>query len=135
MHAIEQGHIVPICSADDVARARRQAGALAARLGFGQADQTRLATAVAELARNVVAHAGLGRCEIRDDSDHYCNSVRVVVEDHGPGIADLGLAMRDGGAHGGQGGGLAGTRRLVDSFSIESCPGLTRITISLTGPR
>jgi serine/threonine-protein kinase RsbT len=130
MYAVEQNNIVQIRRPDDVVRARRQAGELAAQLGFCKADQTRLATAVAELTRNVVAYAGLGRCEIRDDSDLQCNSVRVVVEDHGPGIADLELAMRDG-----HGGGLPGTRRLVDSFSIESGPGLTRVTISLTGRR
>jgi len=133
MSVAEQSHMVPICRPDDVVRARRKAGELAALLGFDKADQTRLATAVAELARNVVEYAGLGHCEIVDDSDHYCNSVRVVVEDHGPGIADLALAMTD--ANGGRGCGLPGTRRLVDSFHIVSGPGLTRVTISLTGRR
>jgi len=117
---------------DDIVRARRAARELAARLGFGNADQTRLATAVSELARNVIEYAGYGECRIRDDSDQAVWRVAVSVEDHGPGIANVELAMQDGySTGGGLGAGLPGTRRLCDSFAIASVPGHTCIDISL----
>lgn len=116
----------------DVVTARRAARARCERLGFGRADQTRLATAVSELARNVIQYAGQGRCLILDDTHAGHQRVRVIVEDQGPGIADLELAMRDGySSSGGLGAGLPGTRRLVDEFQIVSRPGLTRVTIAL----
>lgn len=116
----------------DIVLARRQSRELAMHLGFGNADQTRLATAVSELARNVIAYAVHGECHIADASDTDFRRVTVVVEDQGPGIADIELALQDGYSSGGSlGAGLPGTRRLVTSFAIESRPGLTRVSISL----
>ncbi|WP_426191029.1 ATP-binding protein [Massilia sp. DWR3-1-1] len=124
---------VPINCAADIVQARRCVRQLGAALGFGYADQTRLATAVAELARNVVDHAGAGVCRIDDVSDAAWRCVRIVVEDHGPGIASIERATQDGvSGGGGLGAGLPGVRRLTDSFMIESRPGLTRVTISLS---
>jgi serine/threonine-protein kinase RsbT len=123
---------VAIHNAGDVVLARQLARRLAAQLGFGKADQTRLATAVSELTRNVIEYAGNGECLVFDASDDVFRCIRIVVEDHGPGIADLGRAMQDGYSTGGSlGAGLPGTKRLVNSFLIESSPGLTRITISM----
>jgi serine/threonine-protein kinase RsbT len=122
---------VPINCVADIVQARRRVRELGAALGFGYADQTRLATAVAELARNVVDYAGAGVCRIDDVSDAAYRCVRIVVEDHGPGIASIERAMQDG-LGGGMGAGLPGVRRLTDSFMIESRPGLTRVTISLS---
>lgn len=125
--------VVEVRETKDIVLARRLARELAASLGFGKADQTRLATAVSELARNVVEYAGSGECKIFDVSDSLFSCVKVVVEDHGPGIADIERAMQDGFSTGGSlGAGLPGTRRLIDSFKIESQPGLTRITITLS---
>ena len=125
--------VVEVRETKDIVLARRLARELAASLGFGKADQTRLATAVSELARNVVEYAGNGECKIFDVSDVLFSCVKVVVEDHGPGIADIDVAMQDGFSTGGSlGAGLPGTRRLIDSFKIESQPGLTRITITLS---
>ncbi|MDY7579159.1 anti-sigma regulatory factor [Herbaspirillum sp. RTI4] len=124
---------IDIRTTNDIVTGRRKARALAAALGFGMADQTRLATAVSELARNVVEYAGSGSCEIIDASDAIFHCVTVIVQDNGPGIADIDSAMRDGFSTGGSlGAGLPGTRRLADSFMIESKPGLTRITISFS---
>ena len=111
----------------------RQAGREAAKeLGFGLADQTRLATAISELARNVVQYAGAGQCIITDESDEEFIKIRVVVEDHGPGIPDIERALRDGFSTGnGLGAGLPGTKRLVHEFRIESKPGHTRITVGM----
>jgi len=112
----------------DIVGARQAGREMARALGFGSADQTRLATAISELARNVIRYAGEGVCFISDESDGRESKVRVVVEDHGPGISDIDAAMTDGfSTGGGLGAGLPGAKRLVHEFHIESRPGLTRI--------
>ncbi|MFT5534843.1 MAG: serine/threonine-protein kinase RsbT [Burkholderiaceae bacterium] len=131
--SFEPDAIVAICNTGDIVLARRLTRQLAACLDFGSADQTRLATAVSELTRNVIEYAGHGKCHIFDASDATFNSIKVVVEDHGPGIANVAQAMQDGYSSGGSlGAGLPGTRRLVDSFMIESRPGLTRVSITMS---
>lgn len=116
----------------DVVRARAEARRLAGTLGFSPGDQTRLATAVSELSRNVLLYAGRGQCEISDISTPESIGIRIVFEDNGPGITDTALALQDGySTSGGLGAGLPGTRRLMDSFAIESRPGLTRVDIAL----
>jgi len=116
----------------DVVMARRSGRDMAKSIGFGSADQTRLATAISELTRNVIKYAGDGECTIYDESNDECNRIRVVVEDHGPGIPDIETAMTDGFTTGGTlGAGLPGTRRLVKEFNIESQPGLTRVEIAM----
>ncbi len=125
--------IIAICTTADIVVARRLTRQLAACLGFGSADQTRMATAVSELTRNVIEYANHGECRISDASDGAFNCIKVVVEDHGPGITNVAQAMQDGYSTGGSlGAGLPGTRRLVHSFMIESRPGLTRVTISMS---
>lgn len=127
---------IVIADSSDIVRARGAVRLLAADIGFGIADQTRLATAVSELTRNVVQYAGCGSCEIVDTSVSGEMGICVVVEDHGSGIPDIDLAMKDGYSTGGSlGAGLPGTRRLMESFAIESSPGLTRVTIGLSRQR
>lgn len=127
---------VPILDASDIVKARGVARQVAERIGFGLADQTRLATAVSELARNVVQYGGDGFCEIVDASDENTMRLRILVEDHGPGIDNVDNAMKDGySSSGGLGAGLPGTRRLMDEFVIDSEPGLTRISIALVRKR
>lgn len=127
---------VTITQTADIVTARRMVRELSEALGLGKADQTRLATAVSELTRNIIQYAGSGTCRVEDASDATLRRVRVVVEDSGPGIADIDLAMRDGYTTGnGLGAGLPGTRRLVDEFHLESRPGLTRVTIALSKPK
>lgn len=124
---------IAVHNTGDIVLARRIARQLAEKLGFGRADQTRLATAVSELARNVIEYADNGECHISDASDATFRCIKIVVEDHGPGIPDTEQAMQDGySTGGGLGAGLPGTRRLVDSFLLESRPGLTRVTISMS---
>jgi len=123
---------VVIVDASDIVRARSVARQIAQQIGFGLADQTRLATAVSELTRNVVQYGADGSCDISDASRETAMCIRVLIEDHGPGIADLDKAMQDGySTGGGLGAGLPGTQRLMDEFAIESVPGLTRISIAL----
>ena len=127
---------VPICQTSDVVLARSTARQKASKIGFGLADQTRLATAVSELARNVLQYAGEGFCEITNDSNEKELRINILIEDHGAGIPDIDKAMKDGySTSGGLGAGLPGTRRLMDDFAIESQPGLTRIKIALVRKR
>lgn len=123
---------INLCEQMDIVRARAEARRIAGLIGFSPGDQTRLATAVSELSRNVLQYAGKGTCEISDASMRDRRVIRIVFEDHGPGIPDIARAMEDGySTSGGLGAGLPGTRRLVDVFFIDSCPGLTRISIEM----
>lgn len=123
---------LPIIKDADVILARAAGREIARDLGFSAADQTRLATAISELTRNVLCHAGTGECSITGDSDFHLAVVGVVVDDTGPSIPDVDLAMQDGFSTGGSlGGGLPGTRRLVHDFSIESSPDGTRVAIAM----
>ncbi|MFC1706967.1 anti-sigma regulatory factor [Planctomycetota bacterium] len=118
----------------DIVRARSAGRDLAREGGFGLADQTRLATAISELTRNVIQYAGTGTCALLSEDLGGRVRIEVVVEDHGPGISDVEQAMLDGFTTGrGLGAGLPGTRRLVHDFLIESVPGHTKITIAMTG--
>ncbi|MGK5094784.1 anti-sigma regulatory factor [Deltaproteobacteria bacterium TL4] len=123
---------IEIHSYDSVIEARQSGRDIARKLGFGSADQTRLATAISELTRNVIHYAKKGVCWIYDESDEKTRKIRVVVEDHGPGIPDIEKAMTDGYTTGrGLGAGLPATKRLVSQFDISSQPGLTRLTIAM----
>jgi serine/threonine-protein kinase RsbT len=124
---------VPIRAHHDVVHARQLGRERARELGFGRADQTRLATAISELARNIIIYAGSGSCVIRDETPDF-SYVRliVVMEDSGPGILDIEQAMQDGFTTGsGLGAGLPAVKRLVHEFHIESVPGHTCITIAI----
>jgi serine/threonine-protein kinase RsbT len=111
----------PLRDEADVAVARAQTRAICQVLGFDSETLEALVTAVSEIARNVIDHAHRGEIQlvtIRAGSDA---GVEVVVRDHGPGIADLDQAMRDGFTSGsGLGLGLPSARRLVHEFEIHS---------------
>jgi serine/threonine-protein kinase RsbT len=112
---------------DDIVASRQRAREVARELGFGVVDQSRIATAVSELTRNIVRYAtdGQGEVFVRMARDPERGSgIEIVVADEGPGIADVGQAMRDGFTSGtGMGMGLPGTRRLMDEMEIDSAPG------------
>lgn len=129
----------------DVAEARSEALRMAERHGFGRSAAYSFATAVSELASNLVFHATNGgtinlliRPATAGPSVAGLSvaglsvaglSVECIATDNGPGIADLALAMNDGfTTTGSLGCGLPGTRRLVDQFDISSTPGVgTRV--------
>ena len=123
---------VPIDGENAIVVARQRARQVAQSLGFGALDQSRIATAVSELARNVVRYAtdGRGEARIRPLSEGK-GGLEVIVSDSGPGIADLEGALGVGFTSGrGLGLGLPGTRRLMDEFQIDSGPGRgTTVTI------
>jgi serine/threonine-protein kinase RsbT len=122
---------VRILAEADTVRAVLTVHEAAARIGMKQGTGSALATAVSELATNVIKYAGAGRMTLRSLRNGSRRGIEVVVEDYGPGIADIAQAMTDRVSTGGTLGlGLPGTRRLVDEFELESKPGEgTRVRI------
>lgn len=118
---------IPIADERDIVLARTRAREAARALGFGMVDQSRIATAVSELARNVVRYAIEGRGEARIvplSAPQGRIGLEIIVSDNGPGIADVEEALREGFTSGpGMGMGLPGTRRLMDEMAIESALG------------
>ena len=111
---------VMISSDEDIVAARQAAREVAVRAGFTGTDLTLLATAVSEVARNIVRFADHGTITISLLEDPQ-PGIRVVARDTGPGIPDVGRAMSDGySTEEGLGLGLPGARRLVDEFEIAS---------------
>jgi len=89
-------------------------------MGFSHTDSTLLATAVSEIARNIVRFAGEGTMLVQV-LDHPRPGIRVLARDNGPGIADVDKALTDGySTYRGLGLGLPGARRLMDEFSVVS---------------
>lgn len=114
---------VPIREAADIVAVRQLVRARATTLGFSLIDQTKLVTAASELARNTLVHGGGGTAQVETLNGDSRTGLRLTFEDHGPGIPDIELALRDGyTTGGGLGLGLGGARRLVNEFEIESRP-------------
>ncbi len=112
---------VPIATDADLVTARAEARAIAERLGFPRPDPTLIATAISEIARNIIVHAGRGEIvlEAFEERDRY--GVIVTATDDGPGIRDVEAALRDDySGRGGLGLGLPGARRLMDDLTVES---------------
>jgi serine/threonine-protein kinase RsbT len=108
----------------DIVRARQRTRELAAELGFSLVDQTKLVTAASEIARNTVTYGGGGSVHVEVLGEGARRGLRLTFEDHGPGIPDIPLALKDGYTTGhGLGLGLGGARRLVNDFHIASEPG------------
>jgi serine/threonine-protein kinase RsbT len=121
---------VAIASDTDIVAARQRGRAMAAHLGFSSTDQIVIATAISELARNIVEYAKRGEVLLRE-MDGSRRGLEIVARDSGPGIADLAQAMRDGySTSRSLGLGLPGTRRLMDDFEIVSETGRgTTVTV------
>lgn len=119
----------------DVALARKAATAAMEALGSTAIKRTKFVTAVSEIARNAIVHAGTGVMVIK--IVRLPSGVRIVAEcrDHGPGIADIDRALKDGYTTArGMGLGLGGAKRLVDRFEIRSEPGRgTTVIMEATG--
>jgi serine/threonine-protein kinase RsbT len=116
--------LLPIASDVDIVHARAKGRELAAAHGFTLGDQTVIATAISEVARNILLYARRGEVRIRPATDTGRDGLVIVAEDHGPGIRDIERALQDGfSTSGGLGLGLPGARRLMDDFDIQSVPG------------
>ncbi len=129
--AVISTETIPVQSEPDVVAVRRRVRDASARLGFSLVDQTKFVTAASELARNTIIYGGGGTMQL-ELLNGPRNGLRLIFEDHGPGIADIDLALRDGfTTGGGLGLGLGGTKRLVSDFEISSRPGEgTRVAIT-----
>jgi serine/threonine-protein kinase RsbT len=116
---------------EDVVVARQIGRALATEIGFKGSDLTLIATAISEVARNIVVYAKHGDITLDMVEDRGRRGVCVVARDEGPGIPDVEKAMRDGFSTGGSLGlGLPGARRLMDDFEIVSQVGVgTTVTM------
>jgi serine/threonine-protein kinase RsbT len=121
---------LPIESDTDIVAVRQNGDELAGECGFPSTDRVVVATAISELARNIVRYAARGEITLRLVDDCGRRGVEVRADDDGPGIPDVALAMRDGFSTSGSFGlGLPGVRRLMDEFEISSEFGKgTRVT-------
>lgn len=109
---------------EDVVRLRKLVREDMIALRFNLTEQTKMVTAASELARNVLRYGGGGHAELEQLTRGGRDGVRIAFIDHGPGIADMDLAMTEGyTSGGGMGLGLPGARRLADEFEIDSKPG------------
>jgi len=131
MH-VERHDTVPIAVDDDIVRVRQRVRDWAVSLGFSLVDQTKLVTAASELARNTLIYGRGGTLTLETVVNERKRGLRLTFEDHGPGIADLTLALKDGYTTGnGLGLGLSGARRLAQDFTIDSKVGEgTRVVIA-----
>ena len=112
---------VAITTDADLVTARAEGRAMAERLGFPRPDPTLIATAISEVARNIVVHVGRGEIVLKPFEDANRYGVVVIAIDEGPGIRDVEAAVRDEySGKGGLGLGLPGARRLMDDFEITS---------------
>jgi RNA polymerase sigma factor (sigma-70 family) len=112
---------IPIRTDADVVTARKQGRELAAQAGFSATELTIIATAISEIARNIVMFARRGEIVVSLVGENSRQGVTVVARDSGPGIPDLEQAIQDGySGYGGMGLGLPGARRLMDEFEINS---------------
>jgi len=115
---------VEIASDVDVVQARQHGRELAAGAGFSTGDQTVIAAAISEVARNILMYAKRGEISLGVVANGDQQGVVIVARDQGPGIPDVSRALQDGySTSGGLGLGLPGARRLMDDFDIASVVG------------
>jgi anti-sigma regulatory factor (Ser/Thr protein kinase) len=127
---------VAIESDADLVSARAEARAMAERLGFPRPGPTLIATAVSEVARNIVVHVGQGEIVLTPLEEDMRYGLVVIARDQGAGIRDVDAALRDDySARGGLGLGLSGARRLMDEFEIASDADGTTVTMKKWRPR
>ena len=115
---------VPIIYETDIVTARQKGRELAAASGFRNTDQTLIATAISEIARNIIVYAKQGEVILETIDSQGRHGILIIAQDEGPGIADLDLVMRDGYSTGKSlGMGLPGSKRLMDEFELASTLG------------
>jgi serine/threonine-protein kinase RsbT len=121
---IAGGARVTIDSDRAIVEARQCGRVLALRLGFSSGEATLVATAISELARNILQYAGKGEITMAPMENGSVGGLAVLAVDEGPGILDVGQALEDGYSTSGRLGiGLPGVRRLMDEFDVDSALG------------
>ncbi|WP_210366086.1 anti-sigma regulatory factor [Bacillus sp. REN3] len=123
--------VIEIKNEFDIVLARQKGREVSKELQFGVVDQSRITTAISELARNIYLYAGSGQVTISVLEENGKRGIEIQANDNGPGIHDIRSILQDGySTSGGLGAGLPGVRRLMDSFDIDSIPGSgTTVTI------
>jgi len=113
---------LPIRTQNDIVLVRREVRAVAAKIGLGIIDQTKVVTAASELARNTLDYGGGGEVEIETlQNEAQRVGLRLIFSDQGPGIPDIELALTDGyTTGGGLGMGMSGSKRLMSDFKVET---------------
>jgi serine/threonine-protein kinase RsbT len=137
--AAADGKRLAIESERDIAAARLEAWSEAVRIGLSKFTSVKVATAVSELARNIVFYAGSGAIELHARSDGRETRLEIVASDQGPGIEPGQLASIFAGtfrSERGMGKGLVAVQKLVDDFHIDTRPGRgTRVSCVFRGGR
>ncbi|MDO8842233.1 anti-sigma regulatory factor [Methanocalculus sp.] len=123
---------IEIKISEDILRARQSVRTCMVDLGFSLIDQTKMVTAASELARNTIDYGKGGTMRIEYPAEEGRTGIRLIFLDHGPGIADIQQALKDGFTTGsGLGLGLGGSKRLVNDFEIRSEPDKgTQVTVT-----
>jgi serine/threonine-protein kinase RsbT len=112
---------ISVESDTDIVTARQKGRALATGLGFSSGDATIVATAISELARNIVLYAKRGEISLQTVNQSNQAGLIITARDEGEGITDVRQAMQDGYSTSGRlGVGLPGVKRLMDEFEIVS---------------
>ena len=121
---------VPIVSDADAVTARQHGRDAALRIGLSRSEATFVATAISEIARNIVVHVGRGEIVLRAEEDDTRCGLVVIARDRGTGIRDLDAALHDDySGRQGLGLGLPGARRLMDEFDVASDADGTTVTM------
>jgi serine/threonine-protein kinase RsbT len=127
---IEGETVVTVASSADIVTARRLGRALGASLGFSGSDLTVIATAISELARNIIEYAATGAIVMTIVEKEGRPGITIVARDTGPGIPDMAKALAAEASGQRLGVGLPGIRRLMDEFEISSHVGQgTSVTV------
>jgi len=127
---------VPINHEGDIISARQLGRELSIEAGFSGSDLTLIATAISEVARNILTYAKRGEILLEVVHLQGRNGIAIIAKDEGPGILNIELAMKDGYSTGKSLGlGLPGAKRLMDEFDIASTAGIgTTITMKKWAP-
>jgi serine/threonine-protein kinase RsbT len=130
--SLPEPETVELKTGEDIVKARQRVRTCMQDRGFGLVDQTKMVTAASELARNTIDYGKGGTMRIESLVDGGRTGIRLIFLDHGPGIPDIQMALKDGFTTGlGLGLGLGGSKRLVNEFEIWSEPDKgTRVTVT-----
>lgn len=132
MIKVSATHVLRIDCEDDIITVRRRVRDIAELRKFDSFATAAITTATSELARNALLHGGKGIATIEEVSDGFRSGIRILFEDHGPGIADIPRVLAGGYTTArSMGLGVSGSRRLVDDFELESTVGVgTKVTVT-----
>jgi serine/threonine-protein kinase RsbT len=121
---VREESLMPVAADVDIVSARQKGRELAAKAGFSEGDQTVIAAAISEIARNILMYAKRGEVSLTLAQFDDRIGLIIIARDQGPGITDIPRALQDGySTSGGLGLGLPGARRLMDEFEIHAPPG------------